>query len=65
MMVVGVDVCPDKNENKTVVALVASMNGNEPDKLNSTKYYSKCTYQDNGSASCTIYQSFIKGFFCI
>jgi len=62
-MVIGVDVCTNKGNNKSsVVAIVSTLNGNNPDGLNSTQFFSKCVEQQRNYSIFTGYEQFILGF---
>jgi hypothetical protein len=61
-MVIGVDVCTNKgNSRSSVVAIVSSLNGREPDKLNSTQFFSRCQQQQRNYSIFTGYEPFILG----
>ena len=48
-MVIGMDFYKDSEKKKeSVAAFVASMNGTQDNKLNGTKYYSRCQMQPRG-----------------
>lgn len=61
-MVVGMDVYKDSSQrNKSVAAFIASINGTREDRLNCTRYYSKCQIEPKESVFSTGLQGFMKG----
>ena len=62
MMVVGMDVHKDSSPgNKTVAAFIASINGKSDNKLNCTRYYSKCVVDPRDSLYMNALQGFMAG----
>ena len=61
-MVIGMDVNKDTaRKNHSVAAFVASMNGNNENKLNCTRYFSRCALQEKGKEFADTLQTFMKG----
>lgn len=61
-MVVGMDFYKDSSQkNMSVAAFIASMNGTQENKLNCTRYYSKCLLQQRGSEFCDGLTVFMMG----
>lgn len=62
-MVIGVDVCTNKGNNKTsVVAIVSTLDGTNTNGYNSTQFFSRCQEQARGYSIFTGYEPFILGF---
>lgn len=56
------DVFKDSSQtNKSVAAFISSLNGNQDNKLNCTRYYSKCQIEPRESVFGTGLQAFMKG----
>lgn len=63
-MVIGMDLWKDSsNKERSVVAFVASMNGCQEDKLNCTRYFSRCNLQPKSRDYCDGLQIFMLGIF--
>lgn len=61
-MVIGMDVYKDSSQrNMSVAAFIASVNGTQENKLNCTKYYSRCQLQEKGQEFSTGLQTFMIG----
>lgn len=61
-MVIGMDVYKDSShKNMSVAAFVASVNGVQDNKLNCTKFYSKCQLQEKGSEFSSGLKAFMIG----
>jgi aubergine-like protein len=62
MMVVGMDFYKDSSQrNTSVAAFVASINGTQDNKLNCTKYYSRCHLQPKGQEFLNGLEAFMIG----
>lgn len=61
-MVVGMDVYKETSQrNRSVAAFVASTNGNNPDKVICTQFYSKCQIEPRASEFSTGLQILMRG----
>lgn len=61
-MVVGMDVYKDSAQrNKSVAAFIASLNGTRENKLNCTRYYSKCQIEPKDTVFSTGLRGFMSG----
>lgn len=61
-MVVGMDFYKDSaQKNMSVAAFVASINGVQENKLNCTKYYSRCAMQQRGEEFSDNLHVFMRG----
>ena len=61
-MIVGMDVYKDSSQkNKSVAAFIASINGIREDRLNCTRFYSKCQIEDKGVEFNTGLRTFMEG----
>jgi hypothetical protein len=59
-MVIGMDVYKDgQNRNKSVASFVASMNGLQENKLNCTRFFSRCELQEKGQEFSDNLQKFM------
>ena len=63
IMVIGMDFYKDSSQkNMSVAAFVASINGTQENKLNCTRYYSKCQLQPRGQEFANSLTILMKGF---
>ena len=61
-MIVGMDFYKDSaQKNCSVAAFIASINGLQDNKLNCTKYFSRCAMQQRGEEFSDSLQTFMKG----
>lgn len=68
IMVIGMDFYKDSaQKNMSVAAFVASINGVQDNKLNCTKYFSRCAMQQRGREFADNLQEFMRGniIFCL
>ena len=64
IMVVGMDFYKDSSQkNMSVSAFIASINGVQDDKLNCTKFFSRCAMQQRGQEFADNLQPFMTGAF--
>jgi hypothetical protein len=62
IMVVGMDFYKDSaQKNLSVAAFIASINGVQENKLNCTKYFSRCAMQQRGEEFSDSLQVFMRG----
>ena len=61
-MIVGMDLYKDASQkNTSVAAFIASINGTQENKLNCTRYYSRCHMQNRGEEFTYNLQVFMTG----
>lgn len=62
IMVIGIDLNKDSSKkNMSVVAFVASLNGTQENKLNCTKYFSRCQIHPTDDEYCSGLSIFMLG----
>lgn len=66
IMIVGMDVYKDSSErNKSAAAFVASLDGNREDRLNCTRFYSKCELEEKGAEFNSRLHMFMRGAYLL
>ena len=64
IMIVGMDIYKDSSKkNMSVAAFVSTTNGVQDNKLNCTKYFSRCVLQEKGQEFSDNLETFMKGWF--